>query len=68
MPLSKFIIYTTAGCLLWNAILIYLGWFLGTNWKQVAGISHYLIIAFVVAIVVIVIVFLVRRKQKRSED
>ena len=68
MPLPKFIVYTTAGCLAWNAILIYLGWLLGKNWTEVAGVSHYLIIAAIIAIVVIVLVYLIlRRSRKRKE-
>lgn len=65
MNLSKFIAYTTAGCLLWSAILIYLGWYLGENWTQVAGVFRYLIIAAVVVIVSVVVVYIaIRRKQK----
>ncbi len=67
MPLSKFIAYTTAGCLSWNVILVYTGWFLGKNWTQVAGISRYLIIAAVVAIVIVVAVYLVKRRQKEAQ-
>ena len=68
MPLTKFIVYTTAGCLLWNSILIYLGWFLGKNWTEVAGISRYLIIAAVAAIVIVVALYLVRRHKKIQEQ
>ncbi len=64
MKLSKFIAFTVAGCFLWNVILVYLGWYLGENWTQVAGVSHYLIIAAVAAIVIIIIVYLFRRRQK----
>ena len=66
MKLSKFIVYTTAGCLLWNGLLIYLGWFLGKNWVEVAGITHYLIIATVAAIVLVIAAFLIRRKRKNE--
>ena len=67
MPLSKFIAYTTAGCLLMNAILVFTGWFLGKNWVEVAGISRYLIVAAVAAIVVAVAVYLVKRRQKEAQ-
>jgi membrane protein DedA with SNARE-associated domain len=67
MPLKKYIAFTTAGCLLWNVILIYLGWYLGKNWTQVAGISRYLIIAAVAAIVIIVVVYLVKRRQTKKQ-
>jgi membrane protein DedA with SNARE-associated domain len=64
MKLTKFIAFTTAGCLLWNVILIYLGWYLGKNWTQVAGVSHYIIIAAVSAIVIVIVVYLFMRRRK----
>ena len=67
MSLAKFVAFTTAGCLLWNVILIYLGWFLGKNWAEVAGVARYLIIATVVAIVIVVIVYLIKRRQKKAQ-
>ena len=67
MSLSKFIAYTTAGCLLMNVILVYLGWFLGKNWTQVAGVSRYLIIVAVIAIVIVVVVYVVKRRSKEAQ-
>ncbi len=68
MPLKKFIAFTTAGCLLWNSILIYFGWYLGKNWKQIAGISRYLILASVAAVVIVVVAYLfIKRRQKQQE-
>lgn len=32
MNLKKFIIYTTVGCLIWSALLTYVGVILGANW------------------------------------
>ena len=64
MSLTKFVVFTTAGCLLWNVLLIYIGVFLGEQWREVAGISHYLIIAAVAAAVVIVAVFLIFRRNR----
>jgi len=63
MPLKKFVVFTTAGCLAWNSILIYLGWYLGKNWSEVAGVSRYLIIAAVVAIVLIIVIYLANRRR-----
>lgn len=67
MALPKFIAYTAAGCIVWNVTLIYVGWYLGKNWTEVAGISRYLILASVVGGVVLVVAFLVRRRRKRAE-
>ncbi len=57
MPLARFVAYTTAGCLAWNGLLIYLGVFLGENWNEVAGVLHYLIIAAAATIVVVVVAY-----------
>lgn len=64
MPLKKFLAFTTAGCLLWNALLIYLGWYLGKNWTQVAGYTRYLIIAGAMVIVIIIIIYVLRWRQQ----
>jgi len=64
MPLKKFIALTTAGCLMWNTILVYLGWYLGKNWTQVAGVSRYLLIGAVAATVAFVALYLFVRRRK----
>jgi membrane protein DedA with SNARE-associated domain len=67
MSLTKFVAFTTAGCLVWNVALIYVGWYLGKNWAEVAGVSRYLIFGSVSAVLVIVAVYLVRRKQMKDK-
>lgn len=67
MKLPKFIVFTTAGCIVWNVILIYVGYYLGKNWAEVAGISRYLILASVVGILVLLVILLIRRKRIRAE-
>ena len=66
MKLTKFIAFTTAGCLMWNVILVYLGWYLGKNWTQVAGVSHYLIIAAVATILIVIVFYLFMRSRKKQ--
>ena len=66
MPLTKFLVFTTAGCILWNSLLIYVGYYLGTNWTEVAGISHYILIAVIAALAVLIAVYLVMRRRKRK--
>ena len=63
MRLTKFIAYTTAGCLLWNAVLISIGVYVGANWGEVAGVSRYIIIGFLATVLVTFIVFLIRRRK-----
>jgi membrane protein DedA with SNARE-associated domain len=68
MPLSEFIVYTTAGCLMWNGLLIYFGWYLGKNWTRVAGVTRYLIVAAVVAFIIGVILYVVYRRRKKQHE
>ena len=67
MKLPKFIAYTTAGCIVWNVVLIYIGWYLGKNWVEVAGISRYLILASVIGFLILAFYLLIRRKRIRAE-
>jgi membrane protein DedA with SNARE-associated domain len=66
MPLAKFLVFTTAGCLLWNSILIYVGYYLGYNWTEVASFSHYLLIGVLAGLAVLVAVYIVWRKRRRK--
>ncbi len=68
MPIKKFLLYTTAGCLLWNAILAYLGWYLGKNWTEVAGITRYLIVASVAAVAVLIVAYLLVRRRNMQKQ
>ncbi len=67
MPLAKFVGYTAAGCLVWNTILVYLGFLLGENWNEVAGFSHYLIIIVVIVVVIILALYLVKKKMNKKK-
>jgi len=67
MKVPKFVAFTTAGCIVWNVVLIYVGWYLGRNWAEVADISRYLILASVVSILALIVFLLIRRKRIRSE-
>lgn len=37
MNFKKFVIYTTLGCFIWSAILTYIGFVMGENWKLLEG-------------------------------
>ena len=68
MALPKFIAYTTVGCLVWNATLIYVGYVLGSSWTQVAGVSHDLIIAALIAVVAGFVIFMIWRHSKSRNE
>ncbi len=68
MPLRKFVPYTMAGCLIWNIVLVYLGFYVGINWREVASVSHYLILGAVAALLLTFVTFWIRRKRRLSAD
>jgi membrane protein DedA with SNARE-associated domain len=68
MPLTKFLIYTTAGCILWNSLLIYVGYYLGVNWTEVASVSHYILVAVIVAFVLVISGYFIWRNKRRKSS
>jgi membrane protein DedA with SNARE-associated domain len=65
MPFWIFLGLTTLGSLMWNAIFVVAGYFLGSNWHVVdeyAEIFQYIVIA---AVVVALAVFVVKRVRER---
>lgn len=66
MPLGTFLVFTTAGSALWNALLIGAGVALGTQWQRVeqyAGLLDKVVIAVLVGLVVWAVV---RKLRSRS--
>ncbi len=60
MDLKKFSLYTVLGAGLWNLILIWLGYYLGQNWRQVRQYSQYFSLAMAILIIIAVVAFLAR--------
>jgi membrane protein DedA with SNARE-associated domain len=42
MSKSRFVLYTLAGCLPWNIVLVYVGWRLGSSWEEVVAAFRYI--------------------------
>ncbi|EAC9070078.1 TPA: DedA family protein [Listeria monocytogenes] len=71
MKMSKFLILTTAGSLLWNTILIGLGAMLGESWSEIVVFmdSFSTIIYSIIAILVVVgLGFFFRARFKKTLD
>ena len=66
MKKSKFAIYTLAGCLPWNIILVYLGWLFGSSWDYVVGLFRYINVIAYLMIIVAVVWLMFRFKSKGS--
>lgn len=63
MDLKKFCLYTILGAGVWNAILLWAGFFLGSNWREIRNYSEYL--SFLVAglLVIATVIFIVRHAR-----
>jgi membrane protein DedA with SNARE-associated domain len=61
MPLGSFLLYTTLGSGIWNAVLIGAGWLLGANWALVERYQRLLGTAVVSLLVVGIVWFIGRR-------
>ena len=68
MPLRKFVGFTGAGCLVWNTILVFTGYYVGSNWPEVAGLSSYLIVASLVFIAVAFTIFALRKRSSSKQE
>lgn len=70
MPMGKFIIYTICGSMIWNTVLICLGYRLGRNWEYVLTIlDKYQIIVIVILVIIFgyVIIKFYRKKRKSKK-
>lgn len=66
MNLKEFIFYSLGGIVLWNTILILVGYFVGDNWALIKDIlTRYTNIAAVMAVIVLVAVVYLKRKKKK---
>ncbi|MGD0177375.1 MAG: DedA family protein [Candidatus Bathyarchaeia archaeon] len=65
MSKSKFAFYTLAGCLPWNILLVYLGWWLGSSWEEVVAAFRYINLVVYVLTTLIVIWIMWRLISKR---
>ncbi len=70
MPMGKFIIYTICGSMIWNTVLICLGYRLGSNWEYVLIIlDKYQIIVIVILVIIFgyVIIKFYRKRRKSKK-
>lgn len=70
MPMGKFIIYTICGSMIWNTILICLGYKLGDNWEYVLTIlDKYQMVVIVILVIILgyVIIKFYRKKRKSKK-
>jgi membrane protein DedA with SNARE-associated domain len=63
----EFAICTLAGCLPWNMILVYLGWYLGALWSTVLEAFRYVnIVAY--ALLILFVVWIIRKSAQKERE
>lgn len=65
MSVARFLVFTTAGSLIWNTIWIVAGYQLGNNWEKVEKYGNYLKYALVLAVVAAIVWFVVYKLRAR---
>jgi membrane protein DedA with SNARE-associated domain len=73
MPLSRFVVYSTAGALPWSIALVWAGTQLGANWKDIREMLQPFDLAIAIGVVILAIVLLWWRlgmpgRPKREQD
>ena len=68
MPMGKFLIYTTAGSTVWNAVLLIIGNIVGENWTNMLAIfeqySHITLIVLVIIFIIGCLLFYWKKTNK----
>lgn len=63
MNFKKFLLFTLLGTVVWDSILIYLGYLLGAKWKDILGLfNDYTYIAVALALIILVYVYRILSK------
>lgn len=68
MKMTKFLLYTTLGTLIWNSVLTILGSILGENWTKIVEIIDVYGKIVLVAIVITIIILAIIYYNKRIKD
>ncbi|MGM9922629.1 MAG: DedA family protein [Bacillus sp. (in: firmicutes)] len=69
MNFGLFLLFTTAGTLIWNTVLVNLGAAVGANWHDIVGymdIFSNVIYAIIIIFVVLAIIWYIRKRSERK--
>lgn len=68
MAMHKFIIYTFVGASIWNLILLYAGFKLGSHWDKIHHFSKELDVVFVIAVAAFLAYFIWKHHKRRKNE
>jgi membrane protein DedA with SNARE-associated domain len=63
MPLGRFVLFTTAGCIPWVLALAIIGREVGSRWEDWRGYLHYVDYVVIAAVVLGIVYLIVRRRR-----
>ena len=70
MIMSKFLLYTITGSIIWNTVLLFVGSKVGENWKKIEQMmsqySHIILIILIIAFIGFVIYYFSQKKKKKA--
>lgn len=66
MNIYKFTLFTALGAGLWNSLLTYLGYYLGSKWEEIRKYSEIADIIFIILIIVAIIIWFYRLQKNKS--
>lgn len=67
MSMKKFLIYTFVGASIWNFILLYAGFRLGSHWDKMHKFSKELDVIFIVVVILFLAYFIWKHHKKKNE-
>jgi membrane protein DedA with SNARE-associated domain len=67
MPLGRFVLFTTAGCIPWVLALAIIGREVGSRWEDWRGYLHYLDYVVIAAVVLGIVYLIFRRRRSGAE-
>ena len=68
MNIIVFVLYSSIGIVVWNTVLISLGYYLGSNWIIVQGImSDYSLLVGIIFALILIVYIVYRRKRKATK-
>jgi membrane protein DedA with SNARE-associated domain len=66
MPFGRFLLFTTAGSLIWNTVFVVAGYLLGENWPLVERYATFFQYVVFAGLTVAIGLFVVRRIKARN--
>lgn len=67
MDIRNFVISTFFGALIWNTVLVLLGYFLSSQIGAIEGFFEYLDVIVIIAVLAVIIIYFYWRKKKRAQ-